>query len=195
MSATESGRRPGRPRADEVDARRADELAARLESPLGPVEVLEMLSLLRFSDSFVAAACGRYTPATVSNWRSGRRSPNEEAVDRLDQLRVLVSYLTRGLIEYADEPAAAARTWLKARRSWPGHRLPERPIDLLGAGHFASVYEQAQLFVQRLHGRPDIESEAISERSARRTLNSTGRSLTGAGKRESGTKAAGTAPG
>jgi hypothetical protein len=148
--------KPGRPGAEEVDAVRARELARLLDEALKPEQTLAPLATLRFSDALVGTACGHCSPATVSNWRAGRRSPNEQAADRLDQLRVVVSYLVRNLADYFEQPGEVARLWLTKRREWPPESLPRRAVDQLAESQFEVVYRRAEQFIHRLHGRPEL---------------------------------------
>jgi hypothetical protein len=110
----------------------------------------------------VQKATGAKSTEVVSNWAAGRSMPRSEHFERLDSLRVVVSFLLQ--TNALDDDGLAIAMWLN---SYPAMRpfvddagRPEMtPLQAIYRGEISSVVDAAQQWIDLQRNQDPDESE------------------------------------
>ncbi len=126
------------------------QLLERFSNPLPPARLIDLLRQVGVTREMVKKATGAKSTEVVANWAAGRTAPRSQHLERLDRLRVVVSYLLQtDALEGEDSVIAM---WLN---SYPACSpfLDERgvpvmtPLQALREGKIREVVDAAQFWI------------------------------------------------
>jgi len=80
----------------------SSELSYLLSQPRTPKVVIHLLRSCGLNHAHIAAALS-VSPASISNWSSGKSEPNDEQYERLDFLRTIASHVLANRLDGDDE--------------------------------------------------------------------------------------------
>jgi len=131
----------------------------RFTNPVPTGELIELLDRVGVTRAMVAKATGAKSAEVVSNWVAGRSAPKPEHFERLDSLRVVVSFLLQ--TNALDDDGLAIAMWLN---SYPAAapfvdekgRPAMTPLQAIRTGQIGAVVDAAQRWMDvRTAHRPD----------------------------------------
>jgi hypothetical protein len=142
-----------------TDERR--QLLERFTHPVPTGELIELLSRVGVTRAMVQRATGAKSTEVVNNWASRRSTPRAEHFERLDSLRVVVSFLLQ--TNALDDEGLAIAMWLN---SYPASdpfvdengRPVMTPLQAIRAGEIHSVVDAAQRWVDLRRSRGSSEA-------------------------------------
>jgi hypothetical protein len=125
-------------------------LLEQIVHPVPPGALIELLRTAGVTRAMIQKATGAKSAEVVSNWATGRSVPRPEHFERLDCLRVVVSFLLR--TNALDDDGLAIAMWLN---SYPAHRpfVDTRgrpvmtPLQAIQVGEIGQVVDAAQEWI------------------------------------------------
>lgn len=131
-----------------TDERR--QLLERFTNPVPPGELIDLLRKVGVTRAMIQKATGAKSAEVVGNWAAGRSTPRPEHFERLDSLRVVVSFLLQ--TNALDDDGLAIAMWLN---SYPAaqpfvdeHGRPAMtPLTAIQVGEIRSVVDAAQRWI------------------------------------------------
>jgi hypothetical protein len=87
-------------------------LLEQLTNPVPPITLIGLFRRVGVTRPMIQKATGAQSAEVVSNWAAGRSDPRPEQLEKLDCLRVVVSFLLR--TNALDDDGLAIAMWLNA---------------------------------------------------------------------------------
>ncbi len=136
-----------------METRCTDERRQLLERFMHPVptgELIDLLSKVGVTRAMIQRATGAKSTEVVSNWTARRSMPRPEHFERLDSLRVVVSFLLQ--TNALDDDGLAIAMWLN---SYPAAspfvdrdgRPVMTPLQAIRSGQIGAVVDAAQQWI------------------------------------------------
>lgn len=138
------------------------QLLEQLTNPVPPSALVDLLRRVGVTRAMIQKATGAKSVEVVSNWIARRSAPRPEHFERLDCLRVVVSFLLR--TNALDDDGLAIAMWLN---SYPAcrpfvdeHGCPKMtPLQAIHNGEIGAVVDAAQQWIDL---RDRYENEAAN---------------------------------
>lgn len=142
-------------------------LLEQFSSPTAPARLITQLKGVGVTREMIATATGAKSAEVISNWVAERSAPRSQHFERMDCLRVIVSYLLQ--TNAFDGEGLAIPMWLNA---YPAGRpfmdeagRPQMtPLQAIRQGEFAAVVDAAQAWVKT---RDQLEARGLDSNGNR----------------------------
>jgi hypothetical protein len=126
------------------------QLLEQLSSPVPPSALIDLLRQIEVTRAMIQIATGAKSIGVVSNWAAGRSAPRPEHFERLDSLRVVVSFLLR--TNALDDDGLAIAMWLNsypARKPFVDARGRPlmTPLHAIRGGKISDVVDAVQEWI------------------------------------------------
>lgn len=127
------------------------QLLEQLSNPVSPTELIDLLRQVGVTREMVQKATGAKSAEVVGNWVVGRTAPRSQHFERLDCLRVAVSFLLQ--TNALEDDGRAIAMWLN---SYPACSpfLDDRgvpamtPLQAIREGKIREVVDAAQMWIE-----------------------------------------------
>lgn len=138
------------------------QLVERFTGPVPTGELIDLLGRVGVTRAMIQKATGARSSEVVGNWTSGRSTPRSEHFERLDSLRVVVSFLLQ--TNALDDDGLAVAMWLN---SYPTEspfvdekgRPVMTPLQAIHAGDIDAVVDAAQRWIDLRASLEPTDSE------------------------------------